>query len=125
MPSLMMKSVFVMSRLPLHVQGLLLATIGALFLTPDGLFVRLAHAHEWAIVFWRGLVIGTLLLSFQIIRSRTITGLIPKTRWEGLAIVFSMLGTITFVMSIIFTSVANALVILSTMSLFAALACFF
>jgi len=112
-----------MQQRPDHIQGLILATLGALSLTPDGLLVRLVPADDWTIVFWRGLFIGICLFSYQLIFSRAnmMKVLFPPHPKEWLGIVLAAFGTLFFVLSITHTTVANALVILSTMSLFAAL----
>ncbi len=112
-----------MNRFPEHIQGLIYATTGALALTPDGLLVRLVGADDWTLVFWRGLVIAIGLFIAQAIQYR---GDIwkkfpPKSIKAWFASVLSALGTLTFVLAIKHTTIANALVILSTMSLFAAL----
>lgn len=110
-----------MTRFPPHIQGLILATLGALCLTPDALLVRLSSTHEWNVVFWRGLLSGCMLILIQVFRQKPLSSLVPRTHKEGLAALLSTLGITSFVMSILYTSAANALVILSTMSLFAAL----
>ncbi len=106
-----------------HIKGLLLATCGALALTPDGLLVRLVEAPEWTIIFWRALFIAIGLVISQVLTShfKDLKRLLPQSWREWLAATLSALGTLTFVVAINKTTVANALVILSTMSLFAAL----
>jgi len=112
-----------MQQRPDHIQGLIFATLGALSLTPDGLLVRLVEAHDWTIVFWRGLIIACCLFLYQIIfrRRAGLKALWPAHLKEWLCIILAGFGTLFFVLSITHTTVANALVILSTMSLFAAL----
>ncbi|WP_167730498.1 DMT family transporter [Terasakiella sp. SH-1] len=112
-----------MQQRPDHIQGLIFATAGALALTPDGLLVRLVGTGDWTIVFWRGIFIATGLIASQLVmhKSKALSELLP-THWKAwLAILCSAIGTLTFVLSITHTTVANTLVILSTMSLFAAL----
>ncbi|SCA55426.1 conserved membrane hypothetical protein [Candidatus Terasakiella magnetica] len=112
-----------MQQRPDHIQGLIFASLGALALTPDGLLVRLVGTDDWTTVFWRGLFIAIGLISSQIVmhKSKALGILTPTTFKEWLAIILSAIGTLTFVLSITHTTVANTLVILSTMSLFAAL----
>ncbi|GGF71091.1 membrane protein [Terasakiella brassicae] len=112
-----------MQQRPDHIQGLIFATLGALSLTPDGLLVRLVDAHDWTIVFWRGLIIACCLFLYQIFfrRRAGLKALWPAHLKEWLCIILAGFGTLFFVLSITHTTVANALVILSTMSLFAAL----
>jgi len=112
-----------MQQRPDHIQGLIFAMLGALSLTPDGLLVRLVSAHDWTIVFWRGLIIACCLFLYQLFFRRTagLKALWPHHLKEWLCIILAAFGTLFFVLSITHTTVANALVILSTMSLFAAL----
>lgn len=112
-----------MQQRPDHIQGLIYATLGALALTPDGLLVRLAGTHDWTTVFWRGLFIACCIGFVQIYQSRQrlLKRLIPQNFKEWVCAALSSVGTLMFVLSIKHTTVANTLVILSTMSLFAAL----
>jgi drug/metabolite transporter (DMT)-like permease len=111
-----------MHQRPDHIQGLIFATLGALTLTPDGLLVRLAGTSEWSTVFWRGLFIGLGLLIWQIIlhKKAVFKKFPPSSIKEWCSTGLAAIGTLTFVMAIKHTTVANTLVILSTMSLFAA-----
>jgi drug/metabolite transporter (DMT)-like permease len=106
-----------------HIQGLIFAALGASFLTPDGLLVRLSDANDWTVVFWRGFYVGVFLLLIQQTQNKSIhpKHIIPLSAKEWLSAALAGVGTLTFVLSITHTTVANALVILSTMSLFAAL----
>lgn len=49
-----------MSRHPLY--GILLATAGALFLTPDALFMRLSGMDGFQMVAWRGMLMGSVMV---------------------------------------------------------------
>ncbi|MFT6751456.1 MAG: drug/metabolite transporter (DMT)-like permease [Candidatus Azotimanducaceae bacterium] len=112
-----------MKNRPEHIQGLIFACLGALALTPDGLLVRLAGVSDLNIVFWRGFLIAVALFLVQLIQHRrqVFKAVILRSRKEWAAAVFAALGTTTFVLAITHTTVANVLVILSTMSLFSAL----
>lgn len=110
-----------MNSLSPHSKGLILATLGALFLTPDGLLVRIAGTNDWSLLFWRGLSIAVFILIFQLFQqTQKVRPLYPVFWKEWLSVFLGGLGTLTFVLSITHTTVANALVILSAMSLFAA-----
>lgn len=112
-----------MKNRPEHIQGLILASLGALALSPDGLLVRLVASDDLRIVFWRGLFIAISLFLVQVIQHKTqVFRKFPLQGWkEWLAAIFAALGTTFFVLAITHTTVANVLVILSTMSLFSAL----
>ncbi len=106
-----------------HLKGLLITILGGFILSPDALLVRLASSNTWTILFWRGLLFafGIVLIILVTYRSNTIKQfkLIGK---RGILLGFLFgLSTIFFVTSIQYTSIANALVIISTSPVFAAL----
>jgi drug/metabolite transporter (DMT)-like permease len=106
-----------------HAKGLIITALGVLIISPDGLLTRLIHVDHWTLIFWRA-----LLLSFGM---WIITNLIyPRNTWQkylsigrvGIAMAFLYsIGTVSFIIAITHTSVANTLIILSTTPLFAAL----
>jgi drug/metabolite transporter (DMT)-like permease len=106
-----------------HAKGLIITALGVLIISPDGLLTRLIHVDHWTLIFWR-----SLLLSFGM---WIITNLIyPRNTWQkylsigrvGIAMAFLYsIGTVSFIIAITHTSVANTLIILSTTPLFAAL----
>lgn len=112
-----------MKNRPEHIQGLIFACLGALALTPDGLLVRLVGVSDLKIIFWRGFLIVIALLLVQLIQHKRLIfkAVLLQSRKEWAAAIFSALGSTTFVLAITHTTVANVLVILSTMSLFSAL----
>lgn len=57
-----------MTRHPLF--GLLLATFGALTLTPDALFMRLSGMGGYQMVGWRGLLMGAVMVALWALTSR-------------------------------------------------------
>jgi drug/metabolite transporter (DMT)-like permease len=94
-----------------------------LVISPDGLLTRLITTDHWTLIFWRALLMGFgmwILSSF----------IYPKNTWakykalgsSGIAMValYSM-GSISFIVAITHTSVANTLIILSTTPLSAVL----
>ncbi|WP_211825023.1 DMT family transporter [Kistimonas asteriae] len=103
-------------------QGHLLAFAGALCLTPDGVLVRLAGVDDWSLVFWRGAMIGVALFLIMALRYRAnvIQQWVPRGSRAWLGSALFAVSSMTFVMGITHTSIANALVILSTTPLFAA-----
>ncbi|WP_461535659.1 DMT family transporter [Spongorhabdus nitratireducens] len=110
-------------QIPLETRGVLLALIGALFLTPDALLVRLTGTDDLTTLFWRGGIIALTLLAMLVLQHRSLNPRLylpnqPKA-WLG-ALIFSV-SLSCFVLAVTHTTVANVLVILSTNSLFAAL----
>jgi drug/metabolite transporter (DMT)-like permease len=112
-----------MKNRPEHVQGLIFACLGALALTPDGLLVRLVGVSDLKTIFWRGFFIAVALFLVQLIqhKHKVFSAVVLQSKKEWAAAVFSALSTTSFVLAITHTTVANVLVILSTMSLFSAL----
>ena len=106
-----------------HIKGLVYAATGALVLSPDGLLVRLAGSDEWVIVFWRGLFVAGGLFIVQMIEHKAefLKKFPPQNLKQWGAVIATTFSSLTFVLAIKHTTVANTLIILSTMSLFAAL----
>ena len=101
-------------------KGILITTLGVLFLIPDSLLVRSIAATPLAICFYRGLLGGSLLLSLYLIY-----GLLSNdskrlnfTLKEILIILCIALSTICFVLSVHYTTIANTLFLLSTAPFF-------
>ncbi len=105
-----------------HLKGLLITTLGVLFLVPDSLFVRLIGAEALAIAFWRGLIAGGLVLGFVLIRSGT--GPVRAVLRGGPPVYAYMalygVSAPGFVLAVSMTSVANVVFILAAMPVFAA-----
>jgi drug/metabolite transporter (DMT)-like permease len=106
-----------------HVRGAMLAAAGALCLVPDTTFIRLADAPGLQIVFWRSLFIGVALVGLVAARHRRDTVRAYRAIGKpGVAVgVMWGVGLVLFVYAVNNTAVANVLVILTTMPLFAAL----
>jgi len=106
-----------------HAKGLIITALGVLIISPDGLLTRLILADHWTLIFWR-----TLFLSFGMWLIVNLT--YPNRAWQKyksmgrgdamMVLIYSM-GTISFIVAITHTSVANTLIILSTTPLFAAI----
>ena len=90
-------------------------------LSPDSVLIRLVEdassaVDSWTVLFWRGLLyaVGVSLLVLIKYRSKTIAEF-KNIGKGGLVIGFcSGISTGTFVFAIVYTSIANALVIIST-----------
>lgn len=101
----------------------MLVTAAALCLVPDTTLIRLADAADLQIVFWRSLFIGLALFGLVAVRHRAHTALAYRAiGFPGVLVGLSWgCGLVLFVYAVNHTAVANVLVILSTMPLFAAL----
>ena len=109
----------------IRTKGILITTLGVLFLIPDSLLVRLIVATPMAICFWRGLLGGSLLLVIYLIYSFFYQ---DNKRHdfslkEALIILCIALSTICFILSINYTTIANTLFLLSTAPFFAIVFC--
>ena len=105
-----------------HLKGLILTTLGVLFVVPDSLFVRLIEADPMVTAFWRGVSSGVIifvgLLMVQGIRGY---GAVLSTGWPGVIYIVLIGSTAPgFVMAITLTSVANVVFIFASMPIFAA-----
>lgn len=106
-----------------HLKGLLITILGVFILSPDALLIRLANSDTWTILFWRGLLfaLGITVIIFLTYRSTALRQFI-KIGKTGLLLGFLFgLSTTFFVTGVQYTSIANALVIISTSPVFAAL----
>ena len=104
-----------------HLKGLLMTVFAVIILSPDSVLIRLVEdaspeVDSWTVLFWRGLLyaIGVSLLVFIKYRSKTIKEFQNIGKGGLLIGFFSGISTGTFVFAIVYTSIANALVIIST-----------
>lgn len=101
---------------------MLMATLGVIVLSPDGLILRLVEVDRWSVVFWRGLLMAVALTAFIVLRHRGAAA--RQARAVGrrglLAAALFAASTVLFVSSITLTTVANTLVIVSAAPLFGA-----
>ena len=104
-----------------HFIGLLMTVLAVVILSPDSVLIRLVEeassdVDSWTVLFWRGLLyaVGVSLLVFIKYRCKTVAEF-KNIGKGGLVIgLFSGISTGTFVFAIVYTSIANALVIIST-----------
>ncbi|NJO37460.1 MAG: DMT family transporter [Rhizobiales bacterium] len=106
-----------------HLKGLIVTTLGVLFIVPDSLFVRLIDAEPMVIAFWRGMTSGLIILlavsAFQGLKGFSA---VLRTGWAGA--IYALLIALTtpgFVLAITKTSVANVVFIFATTPIFAAM----
>ena len=104
-----------------HLKGLLMTVFAVIILSPDSVLIRLVEeaspeVDSWTVLFWRGLLyaIGVSTLVFLKYRSKTIKEFKNIGKGGLLIGFFSGISTGTFVFAIVYTSIANALVIIST-----------
>ena len=103
-------------------KGLAITLVGVLFVVPDSLFVRLIEADPLVISFWRGGISGLLILIW-ILAFQGVKPLreVLDTGWYGLLFLLATGGSgILFVTAVSLTSVANVVLIIAAMPVFAA-----
>ncbi len=107
----------------LHFKDLLITTLGVSILSPDTLFIRLAKTDDWTLIFWRSLffTFGVALFVLFTHHNATLTRAIG-IGLPGIAIgiIFSFCS-ITFVLLVQHTTIANTLIIISTSAVIATL----
>ncbi len=105
-----------------YARGFAMATVGIVVVSPDALLVRLIETDVWTLLFWRGLLSALALGVFLAARHRSATPEILRTigRLDVVAALLLAATAVLFVIAIRLTTVANALVIVATMPLFAA-----
>ena len=98
-----------------------MTVFAVIILSPDSVLIRLVEdaspeVDSWTVLFWRGLLyaVGVSLLVFIKYRSKTIKEFQNIGKGGLLIGFFSGISTGTFVFAIVYTSIANALVIIST-----------
>ncbi|MBT4219673.1 MAG: EamA family transporter [Rhodospirillaceae bacterium] len=112
-----------MAHVESYKRGILIAALGMVILSPDGLLLRLVEdASIWTVIFYRTTFMGLSLCLYLAFLHRS--KLVQYFRHMGRAGVLSMILLATanpgFVGAIFNTSVANVLVILATLPLFGA-----
>jgi drug/metabolite transporter (DMT)-like permease len=106
-----------------HARGLAIAVGAVLLISFDALMVRLADAHHWDIIFWRGWLICASLGGWMLLTGRRAV-LPPRRRDRGLLLVAVVLlsgNTSLFVLSVSHTTAANTVVLLAASPFFAAI----
>ncbi|OIN09190.1 DMT family transporter [Oceanisphaera psychrotolerans] len=104
-----------------RLKGRLLTTTGVAVLSLDALLIKLISADPWILLFWRGLLLSLCIGAVCLWRARHYR---PNRKLFTLGLgsaLFYAVCTVTFVLSIRLTSVANTLIILSAAPLIGAL----
>ena len=108
--------------------GTLLALIGVLALTPDTLVIRLSGLERWALMGWRGILMGAMcLLLWRLLLTRNASREWRSlASWQGVVVIiaFSM-NSLTFTLGIVETSATVVLTAVATMPIFAAILSYF
>ena len=106
-----------------QLRGVLMAVVGVIILSPDSLILRLVQADHWTLMFWRGLISGVVFLGLVFWHHpRDFFNSFQKMGKAGRYVcLFYALNAMCFVTAISYTSVANALLIMSSGPLFAAI----
>lgn len=112
-----------LTRNSFYRSGLVMSVSGALLWSIGGLGIRSVQAGPWRIVFWRSLFMTATVFIYVLVRYRSRT---LKAFWciglEGLAVGGCLAAAFMFyVMAIVHTAVANALILQGTAPFFAAL----
>ena len=96
-------------------KGTLLAFTAVMFITPDSLFIRLAHIDTWGLLFYRGAIPFVVVLFglFLFYKSNLLKALL-KVGYPGIFYTISFAVTnVTFIISIQNTNVANTLIMIT------------
>ncbi|WP_116473893.1 DMT family transporter [Zobellella maritima] len=104
-----------------RLKGGLLTVAGVTVLSLDALLIKLISADPWILLFWRGMLLSLCIGSYCLYRARSYR---PTRKLLSLGLgsaLFYAVCTVTFVISIRLTSVANTLIILSAAPLIGAL----
>jgi len=107
-------------QLSSYQRGLLTVILGVVFLSFDGLLIRLARTDGWTIVFWRGLLMFCVLGLLCWAGKRLATLCSNPLSSLASALLLGLISSL-FVLAVMNANVANVVVILSTAPLFAAL----
>ncbi|MGE3832264.1 MAG: DMT family transporter, partial [Parvibaculaceae bacterium] len=96
--------------------GWLIVALSAVAWSTAGFFTRAVDEDVWTILFWRGVFSGLAIAALTLIqyRGRTVSAYL-SLGWPGLLLAFTCaLGMITFVGSLMLTTVADVYVIYAT-----------
>ncbi len=106
-----------------HAKGLIITALGVLLISPDGLLTRLILVDHWTLIFWRALFLsfGMWLIVSLIYPNKAWHKYKSMGRGGTIMVLIYAMGTISFIVAITHTSVANTLIILSTTPMFAAI----
>lgn len=106
-----------------YARGFALVLAAAIVWSSGGLIVRSVTAESWTVVFWRSASCAAFLLAYMWITERRLPWRpFVRAGWVAVALGCAFaLSSITFVLSLALTSVANALMILALAPIIAGL----
>ena len=106
-----------------QLKGLSITVVGVVILSPDGLLTTMIALDDWALIFWRGLLLaGALLVITTALHGRRTATIVRAIGWPGIGVgVLFAMGTIFFVLAVRLTTIANALFLLAVAPLFGAI----
>ncbi len=106
-----------------HLKGLLITTLGVLFVVPDALFIRLIDAGPIVIAFWRGVIVAFLLAVGILVRQGTapFAAVMGTGRYGIIYVITLGVSGYLFTLAVSLTSVANVVFIIASMPVFAAI----
>ncbi len=112
-----------MTTLPDRRRGVILALLGVLILSPDGVLTTMIGADLWTTLFWRGTLVTLALLVIVAVRNRgDVIGAFRANGWAGVWIgLLYAASSYGFVISVRLSTVADTLFIISAAPLLAAL----
>lgn len=104
-------------------RGTILSLVGVSILSMDALALRLSSTSPWAMCFWRGPFMAiALFIGLRVYYGRSWVQHCRTIGWVGILTAFLLGGRhLLFVIAVSYTTVADVVVIINTMPLFAAL----
>jgi drug/metabolite transporter (DMT)-like permease len=96
--------------------GTVLVILSAIGWSMAGMFTRLVTANSWAILGWRGVFSSLVIVLYLLLRERgEVVRSFRSVGWTGvLAASISTLASVAFICALLFTSVANVVVVYAT-----------
>ena len=104
-------------------RGLLVTTLGVLFVVPDALFVRLIDASGITVAFWRLLLAGGLSCLWFWLRhgAAPFVAVLQTGRYGAIYMIGVGASGVLFALAVSLTSIANVVFIIASLPVFAAL----
>lgn len=106
-----------------QLKGILITGVGVIILSPDGLLTTMISLNDWALIFWRGVLLAAALMAMTVaLHGRRAFAVTMAIGWTGIGVgLLFGAGTVFFVLSVRLTTIANALFLLSVAPIFGAI----